>query len=111
MMSSHQNSLKDKLEALGAFGSVPNLDNLETKTLKAFAKVTMDDPQACFDMLFATPKQKSKVVQLLAEFATKKALAQQARACDSADEANALEIECNTIYAQLPQYARWAEKL
>lgn len=110
-MSNNQNSLKDKLEALGAFGSVPNLDNLETKTLKAFAKVAFDDPQGCFDLLFATPKQKSKVVRLLAEFATKKALEQQARACDSTDEANKLEIECNTIYDQLPQYARWAKKL
>jgi len=110
-MSNHHNSLKDKLCALGALGTVLNLESQETKTLQTFAKVAMEDPQACFDLLFATPRQKSKVVRLLAEFATKKALEQQARACDSIEEADKLELECNVIYDQLPQYARWAKKL
>jgi hypothetical protein len=108
IMSSNNKPLKEQLSILRALGNLPNLEGQSAEYLREFSRVLVSDPQACYDLLFATPRQKSKVVRLLAEYATKKALEQHARACGDEAEANKLLAECVAIYEQLPPQARWA---
>ena len=107
-MSTNNKPLKEQLSSLHALGSLPNLEEQTADYLREFSRVLVSDPQACYDLLFATPRQKSKVVRLIAEYATKKALEQHARVCGDEAEADKLLAECILLYDQLPPQAKWA---
>lgn len=85
-----------------------NLDNLDREDLWAFWREASDEPQQVAERMF--PEQRHcrlKVVRLLCRYAACKATAMMCRLEGGIEAAMRNERECDAIYVQLPDFARW----
>jgi hypothetical protein len=88
---------------------VPNLDCQWSDDLRSFAfNVHIDVAHAIGRMFPDRPESESKPVAFnLATYASRKADSMDSRSSGNAERAIRLENQCDRLYANLPEWARW----
>lgn len=102
---------RTRTRAAGTTSNVPNLDAMDTDELRAFANVhasVIGNRAAAALALFpARPAGYVAATRDLGNYAWNALTARNARTMGLIDAALNYERICDTIYQQLPEWARW----